>query len=217
MATKRTTAAVTVKVDASLKKLWIETNARLTKATAEGASSWDQRYEAVIDIVEHEPPLYLAGGFATEADFIKAVLNENRPAVYRNMRVAKYATAKEIETFGASRLDAAITFIEAKNGGPLKGRTPIDFSTMRFPVDGGNKRLAELTVQDLRGAIAKLKGRAKTSTKASPQASAISALLSKAKLGGVFVDVRRNELVLRVPLDSVAAVGKALAGYRAPG
>ena len=94
MAAKRTTSAVTVKVDSSLKKLWTESSARLSKATAEGASSWDERYEAAIDIIEHEPPLYLAGGFSTEADFFAKVMNEQRVAVYRNMRVAKYATAK---------------------------------------------------------------------------------------------------------------------------
>lgn len=216
MPAKRTTAAVTVKVDASLKKLWTESNARLVKATSEGASSWDQRYEAAIDIIEHEPPLYLAGGYSTEADFFAAVMKEDRSTVYRNMRVAKYATAKEIETFGTSRLDVAIGFIETKNGGPLKGRTPIDFSTLRFPVEGGTKRLAELTVQDVRAATAKLKGRGKTSTKASPQATAITDLLTKAKISGVSVDVRRQEVVLRVPLASVAAVGKAISGYKAP-
>jgi hypothetical protein len=216
MPAKRTTAAVTVKVDASLKKLWTESNDRLVKATAEGASSWDQRYEAAIDIIEHEPPLYLAGGFSTEAAFFTAVMKEDRSTVYRNMRVARYATAKEIETFGASRLDAAITFIEARNGGPLKARTPIDFSTLRFPVDGGSKRLSDITVQEVRAAIAKVKGRARTSAKASPQATALNGLLAKAKISGVAVDVRRNEVVLRVPLASVAAVGKALAQYKAP-
>lgn len=216
MSAKRKTAAVTVKVDASLKKLWIEASKRLSKATEEGASAWDVRYEAVADIIEHQPPLYLAGGFSTEAAFFEGAVGEARTAVYRNMRVAKYATAKEIETYGASRLDAAITFIETKNGGPLKGRTPIDFATLRFPAEKGTKRLADLSVKQLRSAIATLKGRAKTSTQASPQASAIAALLDNAKVKNVSIDVRRDVVVLRVPLDSIAIVGTALSAYQSP-
>jgi hypothetical protein len=216
MGTKRKTAVITVKVDESLKKLWAEANRRLTQATTEGVSAWDVRYEAVADIIEHEPPLYLAGGFSTESAFFAAVMKENRATVYRNMRVAKYATAKEIETYGASRLDAAISFIETKNGGPLKGRTPIDFGTIRFPIKEGTKRLSELTVEQLRAAIANLKGRKVLSTKASPEAKAIQTLLAKTKVKGLSVDVRRDVLVLRVPLPSVATVAKALASYKPP-
>lgn len=149
-------SAVTVTIDASLKKLWHDATARLRKATAHGALSWDERYEAIADIVEHQPPLYLAGGFATEKAFFEESLGEDRSTIYRNMRVAKYATAKEVETYGGSRLDAAITFVETKNGGPLKGRTPIDFTTLRFPIKEGGKKLADTTVEELREAIATL-------------------------------------------------------------
>ena len=206
---------VTVTIDASLKKLWTEATARLHRATAEGALSWDERYEAIADIVEHQPPLYLAGGFASQRAFERS-LGEVHSSVHRNMRVAKYATAKELETYGASRLDAAITFVETKNGGPLKGRTPIDFATLRFPVKGGTKRLADATVEELRAAIATLKGHAHSSRKASPEATALSLLLSKGKVKGVTFDVRKDIVVLRVPLASLSAAGRALAAFKAP-
>ena len=209
-------SAVTVTIDASLKKLWADTAARLKKATAEGALSWDERYEAIADIVEHQPPLYLAGGFSTEKAFFEKSIGEDRSTVYRNMRVAKYSTAKEVEIYGASRLDAAITFVETKNGGPLKGRMPIDFATLRFPLKEGSRRLADATVEELRQAIATIKGRARTSTKASPEARAISSLIAKSKVKGVTFDVRKEVVVLRVPLVSVSAVGRALSAFKAP-
>ena len=115
----------------------------------------------------------------TEKAFFEKSIGEDRSTVYRNMRVAKYSTAKEVETYGASRLDAAITFVETKDGGPLKGRTPIDFATLRFPLKEGTKRLADATVEELRSAIATLKGHHRASTKASPEATAISNLCSR--------------------------------------
>ena len=209
-------SAVTVTIDASLKKLWTEATDRLQKATAQGALSWDERYEAIADIVEHHPPLYLAGGFATEKAYFEKSIGEDRSTIYRNMRVAKYSTAKEVETYGASRLNEAIKFVETKNGGPLKGRTPIDFATLRFPVGAGTKKLADATVEELRAAIATLKGHAHTSKKASPEATAISSLLSKSKVKGVTFDVRKDVVVLRVPLASISRVGRALAAFKAP-
>jgi hypothetical protein len=61
-----------------------------------------------------------------------------------------------------------------------------------------------------------LKGRKVLSTKASPEAKAIQTLLAKTKVKGLSVDVRRDVLVLRVPLPSVATVAKALASYKPP-
>ena len=209
-------AVVSVTIDASLKKLWQDASAALAHATTEGAQAWDERYEVIADIVEHQPPLYLAGGFSSEKAFFETAVGEDRTTVYRNMRVAKYATSREVETYGASRLDAAITFVETKNGGALKGRTPIDFSTLRFPIKGATKKLADATVEELREAIATLKGRASASRKASPEATAISSLLTKNKLKNVTFDVRRDVVVLRVPLAALSTVGRALASFKAP-
>ncbi|MBL8914640.1 MAG: hypothetical protein JNM17_28305 [Archangium sp.] len=210
--TKRS-AEVTVKIDAALRALWNEASSRLTHATSAGAQAWDERYEAIADIVEHQPPLYLAGGFATDRAFFEKSVGEDHSTVYRNVRVAKYASAKEVELYGASRLDAAITFVETQNGGALKGRTPIDFAALRFTTTGGKKSLADATVEDLREAIAHLKGNKAASEKASPEAVAIKKLLSAAKVKGVTFDVRKDLVVLRVPLKSLSSTAKALAKY----
>ena len=76
--------------------------------------------------------------------------------------------------------------------------------------------MADATVEDLREAIALLKGRARTSAKASPEATAIGRLLAKSKVKGVSVDVRRDMVVLRVPLAAVAQMGRALSVWVRP-
>lgn len=40
--------------------------------------------------------------------------SKKRKSVYRNMRVAKYPNPDDIEKYTTSRLDLAITFVEAK-------------------------------------------------------------------------------------------------------
>ena len=211
---------VVVKVDAGLKRLYAEALGQFERATAEGAKSWDHRYEAVADIVEHVPPLFLAGGFSTETDFFASVLQENRQSVYRNMRVAKYASADDIERFTSSRLDAAITYVETKNGGPLRGRTPIDFAKLRFPFkrEGKtvSKTMVDITMAELRDAIALLKGRETASKKASPLGRALSEVLKRSKVKGASVSVSASQVVLRVPVSGIDAVAAALAKFKSP-
>jgi hypothetical protein len=212
----RSTKPVAVRIDPALQKLWREASTALAVATSQGAAAWDTRYETIAEIVEHQPPLYLGGGFSTDRAFFEKVVGEDKSTVYRNLRVAKYATPTELEAYGASKLDSAITFVETQNGGPLKGRTPIDFKALRFSTAGGKKSLADASVAELRTAIASLKGRSKASKKASPEAAAIGALLAKSKVKGVTFDLRSQTVVLRVPLAGVAAVGRALSGFVQP-
>ncbi len=216
----RKLGGVVVKVDASLKRLYAEALDQFEHASAEGAKSWDRRYEAVAEIIEHSPPLYLAGGFASEGDFFAQVLRENRQSVYRHMRVAKYATPDDIERYTSSRIDAAITFVETKNGGPLKGRNPIDFAKLRFAFkrEGKivNKALADITMLELRDALALLKGREASSKKASPLARALNDVLKRSKVKGASVSVSASQVILRLPIAGVDAVVAALATFKSP-
>ncbi len=210
-----------MKVDTALQALYRETLHHLEQATNEGAQAWDQRYEAIAEMLEHQPPLYLAGGFSTDADFIAQVVQENRQAVYRNVRVAKYATPTDIETYTARRLDLAIAIVEFKNGGPLKAHTPLDFARLRFPVPKGKtvsmKGLAQCSVADLAAALAHLRGREAASKKASPLAQSVAATLAKAKVKGATAHLVGQTVVLRVPVVGLAKVGHALGTFVAPG
>lgn len=211
---------VIVKVDVALKKLYAEAIRALERATAEGAKSWDVRYEAIGDIVEHEPPLYLAGGYSTETDFFAQVVQENRQSVYRNMRVAKYANPDEIEKYTTSKLDLAITSVETKNGGPLKGRNPIDFAKLRFAFkrDGKTvtKSMNDVVVSELRDSIALLKGKEASSKKASPLAKAIDAVLKKTNVKGASASVTASQVALRVPTADFDTVARAFANFKSP-
>lgn len=77
------------------------------------------------------------------------------------MRVARYANPEEIEQYTPSRLELAISLVEAKNGGPLQGRTPIAFEKLRFAFKRDGKvvtrAFADMSVQELRAAVAHAK------------------------------------------------------------
>lgn len=215
------TSDVTVKVDAGLKKLWTTALSRLKDASAQGARAWDVRYEAIADIVEHNPPLYLAGGMSTEAQFFEREVGESRQAAYRNMRVAKYASPADVERYTPTRIDLAITWVEARNHGPLNGHTPIAFDKLRFAFqqDGKTvtKGLADITASELQQAIAQLKGHHVASKKASPVAQEVDALIKKAGVGGTTFSLTSKAIVLHVPLAGLAKVASALSAFAPPG
>ncbi len=219
MAVKKTRKSVVVRVDRKLKALYDEAMAKLHAAQSEGAHAWDDRYEALGAIIEHEPPLYLAAGFSTDLDFITSV-GEDKTSLYRNVRVAKYASPVEIERYGASRLDLAIALVEAQNGGPLKARTPIAFEKLRFTVKVAGKlatkSFGDLKVEDLRAALALAKGREARSKQASPVSLALTQAFKKAKVKDVTFTASAKRLVVRLPLDQVARVGAVLASLRLP-
>ena len=52
--------------DKALKQRYLEALDRLRNASASEAKGWDERYEALGDILESEPPYYLAGGYKTQ-------------------------------------------------------------------------------------------------------------------------------------------------------
>lgn len=210
-----------MKIDKHLQALWKGEFAKLEKATSEGARDWDDRYEAIAAILDHQPPLYLAGGHSTDGAFIAAVVKEDKSSLYRNLRVARYASPADIEQYTPSRLDLAISLVEARNGGPLKARTPIAFDKLRFAVKEGEATttlaFGDMTVEQLRLALALARGREATSKKASPAASAVDAALKKSGVKGVTFSVSKKTLALRIPLDAVAKVARALAGFTVPG
>ena len=132
-------APIVVKVDPNLKRLYQAALQLLASATAAGAVAWHRRYEAVATIVEHTPPLYMAGGFATDAAFFDAILQESRGAVTRNLKVAKLATAAEVARFTPSNLSLAITYVEARDKAPLTRRGSIDFDKLKIQFKRGDK------------------------------------------------------------------------------
>jgi hypothetical protein len=135
------------------------------------------------------------------------------------VRVAKCASADDIERHGASKLELAVKLIELRNG-PIKNRTPVAFEKLRCTFDDGEQTVTrafpDCSVDELRQAIALAAGRESRSKKASPAARAVALSVKKAGVKGVTFSVSARKLSLRVPLDGVAKVARALVNFVPP-
>ncbi len=217
---KKPVAKVVVKVDQQLKALWEEATKKLSQATSAEAQDWDARYESIATILDHQPPLYLAGGFSTDADFIAKVVKEDKTSLYRNLRIARHASAEEIAKYTVSALDLAIAILESKNGAPLKGRTPIAFDKLRFSFKDTTglvtRAFSEMTVAQLRLALAYARGHATKAKKLSPAALAIESAIKRSKAKGVTFNVSGKTVSLHLPLAELAQVARTLSGFSNP-
>jgi hypothetical protein len=216
-------AKVEVTVDRALKDRWVALLAKLEDAKREGAGAFDVQWETVGAIVEHEPPLYLAGGFATVRDFLEKHVGENERTARRFIRVAKYASPAEEAKYGVSRLDRAIAYVEAKAGGPAKGRLPVAFDKLEVPVEVGGKTtmvpLDKAQVLDIEAATRKLvrAGEEAAPAKASPLVKAVVAQLKSKALHGITVRTTGGKLFLgAIPTSSLADLAAALLRIKLP-
>jgi hypothetical protein len=213
---------VKVEIDVALKKRWDELLKTVMEAKREGASAFDQLWEAAAAIVEHDPPLYLAGGVATAKAFFVQHLGENERTARRNMRVAKYASPAEEARFGTSKLDAALAYLEAKSGGALQGRLPVDFDKLRIPAERDGKPksvlLADATVQEIAAATRKLSRQAHAPhPKASPVVAAVTKLFDTGALRGVSVRLAGGKVSIgSVPVEALTELGRALSRFKSP-
>ena len=136
------TQPVVVEVDSNLKRLYLAALQALAAATAGGAVAWHKKYEAVGSIINHTPPLYLAGGFSTDTAFYAAMLDETKASVTRNMKVARLATPTEIAKYSATNLNLAIAYVEAKNKAPIEGRGTVNFDSLKIQYKKGDKTVS---------------------------------------------------------------------------
>lgn len=214
---------VKVKVDGKLKKQWDETLGVIRKAKAQGADAFDELWEAVARVVEHDPPLYVIGGYGSPKEFFEDVLQEKERTARRFMRVARYASPHEEAKYGTTVLDAALAYIEATTGGELSGPLPIAFERLRIPVSrGGNTvrlSLEEATAEEISQAaraVAAKKG--KPRAPANPVEQALrKALDDNAATKPARATVRGETVTFSgVPVASLATFAKLLAGVKIP-
>ena len=161
-----------MKVDADLKRRWLKVAGVVDDAKRRGMSAFDELWEAVHEIASHDPPLYLAAGCATFKAFLKEYVGEDERTARRNMRVARFASPNEEDKYGVSKIDAALSYLEAKAGEELKGRLPIAFERLKVPaaVEGVRKNVPfeEATVQQLAVATRELRSSTKGTAKEAP-------------------------------------------------
>lgn len=207
---------VSVKIDPALKKAWSAALAALEAASRSGAQAFDRKYEAVGAILEHEPPLYLAGGLSTVGDFVSRHLpGEEVRSVLRNARVAKYASPVEEETYGTSKIDVVIDYLEVKNGKPAHGRIPVDFAKLRIATKDGSIPFADATVQQIRDATRAL-GKSAKKPKTSPVVRAIVACVPR-EAKEITVHYGDGHVsVGKIPVRIYGAVMRALAKAAVP-
>jgi hypothetical protein len=115
----------------------------------------------------------------------------------RNVRVAHFASAEQEQTFGVSKLDAVLGYLEAKNGAPLDRKIPIAFERIKIPVKtaGGliHKHLGAASVPEVRAA-ARLVSKKGPKIKQSETARAVGDELGRAEALSAVVTTEHGEL-----------------------
>lgn len=212
---------VRVPVDATLKRRFDALQAVILAAKARGASAFDELWEAVAEVIDHDPPLYFVGAFKDAPEYFREVLGENQRNARRYMRVARYASPKDEQRYGVTKLDAALAFIEAKLGAPLAAPPlPVALDRLRIPiVEGKTKRTVRLdqaTEEQVRAAV-----RALTKGPPGPKSAAQSALstsLGRVKsLAEVRVRVKSGRATFtNVPLAALDQFARAVVQAKLP-
>jgi hypothetical protein len=208
---------VPVKVDATLKRRFDALSTQVRAAKSRGASAFDALWEAVGEIVEHDPPLYVVAGYGSAPEYFREELGETARNAWRFIRVAKLASPREETKYGTTKLDAALSYLEAKVGAPIAHPPlPVAFERLRIPVKSdkdGRKTvpLAEARVEDVVAATRALskKERAPTS---SAEAALREAMARHVGLRDVGVRVRNGLATFTgVPIGAIDVFAEVVA------
>jgi hypothetical protein len=207
---------IALRIDPEAKRRWQRALTKLEAARSEGAETFDEFWETVLEIDEANPPLWQAGGFTTRAQFLAAHVKESERTALRFMRVAKFASPQEEARYGVSKLDAALAWLEAKSNKPL-GRLPIDFARLRVPNGKGpSTPFAEATVQQLRTATRHLARANRKTARRPPIVRALAAALGK-RHPKVTISLTAGRLTLgNIDPEKLMVVLKALSRAKLP-
>ncbi len=132
-------------IPAQYEQRWNALVSTVRAARKKGTSLWDQQYEAVADIAEHDPPLYLFEHPSFET-FCDKELGEEARNVRRWMRVAKFFSPQDESTYKVTRLDALVRWAEKRSKKKITGRFPLKLEDIRISVvrDGERRRVPAL-------------------------------------------------------------------------
>lgn len=211
---------VLVPVDPSLKKRWTTLAARVDALAGKDTRAWDELWEAAGEIVDSEPPLFLFGGYKNAAEFFVERMKVDRATGYRSVRVARYASPAEELRYGVAKLDAALSFIEAKLGPLTKPPLPIAFDRLKFTV-GKGKNARTLTFDEATAADIKSATRTLSAAPARGTSKVAAAFGKSFADSEALADIRvteRGGLVsfVRVPLASIGRFASAIGRTKLP-
>ncbi|MBL8680867.1 MAG: hypothetical protein JNK05_16930 [Myxococcales bacterium] len=102
-----------------------------------GARASDLFYETIGRMIETEA--YEDVGYETAEEFCEAECHEPERTVSRKVRVARYATKADWDTYGSTKLDATLAYVEAVRGAPLGPKDRVDFDAVRVVVKKAGK------------------------------------------------------------------------------
>jgi len=204
-------------VDKKLKARWEQEFTRFTQAKGAETEGWDELYEALDAILNHDPPLYRAGGYKSARAFLKDHMKgQDIRTVQANIRVAKHFDPKDERAHGTAKLALLLDYLEASTGSselPAK----LDPSQVRVEVKDGKStrkaRFPELSYDELRAAVRAAKGRRGQPVKTdSPAVRAIRKTLREGGWETVGVRGRGTRVDLTgIEVGQLPAIGKALA------
>ncbi len=216
-------AKVEMTIDRALKRRWDAALTAMHAAKAHESSGFDAYWEAVGAVIDHDPPLYLAGGSATIGEFLAGHVGESERTARRNIRVARFASAQEETRYTVTKLDATLAWLEARGLALEHGKAPIDFAALRFDVerDGKARRLslAEVTTDEILALTTALRRDQGRSRKGStPEIDAVAkGLRADRSLRGVSVGFRDGAFSFRaVPAVALVAFARALLKAKVP-
>lgn len=205
--------------DKKLKKRWDEAIGRYRDALTNATAGWDARYEALGEIMDADPPYYLAAGYKTANAFLEAEAPSEDPRTVRSyIRVAKHFDPVDEANYGIAKLDLLIVYLTAKAGKAPEGK--VDPEACRIEVPKGSKReslpLSRVTAEDLRRATRALTSPSQgQSPYESPFVKKLRAVLAKAGLSSVGVAMRKELVTLSgIEKGALAKLGKALGSMR---
>lgn len=207
-------------VDKALKKRWLDTMGRYRAALADESAGWDTRYEALDEIINAQPPYYLAGGYSTIAQFLKGeVPNESERGVKMAIRVARHFDPEDESRYGISNLDALLSYLEAEAGGEL-GRAKVHPERQKIPVKQGKGTklvpFAEATREQIKAAVRVARGTSGAAkAKLPPAVARLKKSLGGAGLADIAVSMRGGKVTLSgIAVESFAALAKVLKGVK---
>lgn len=204
---------IEVAVDPTLKKSYDALVAIIERASLKESSDFDAKWEAAGKIVDHQPALYVVGGFKNDVEFFKTVMNEEARNARRFVRVAKYASPEDETVYGITKIDAAIGFIEAKLGQPLE-HPPlrVAFDKIRIPVKTGTVSLENATVAQVTAATSALLQSGKARPKSHARVALEAAIGEVASLEDVVVREHAGRVSFtNVPLAAISHFARAVA------
>lgn len=148
---------VEAKVDADAKRKYEALVATIEASRGKESLMFDRLWEAAGEIVARR--WYLVGGYETAEEFFREVMREEPRNAYRFILVARYASPREEETYGTTKLHAALKLIEKKVGQPIEHPPlPVAFDALRIDVGGKTLGLAEASVAQIEEATRALDG-----------------------------------------------------------